>query len=119
MKWTLNYADLINLSHIERVTRSKINGILGYYNLKGFEVYIDFFLKQITLFETDRKGNRIDQIYLTDRATDSLTFKRKRHGIIMKTLLEGKRLKIALKVPNEYGEYNSLITKMKAVEFRL
>ena len=71
-------ADVIDLSHIEKSKKMELFGIIGYSVLKDYEVFIDFYLKQITLFKTDAEGNRTDRHILLEEIADSIPFKQKK-----------------------------------------
>lgn len=101
-----NYADLVDLSSIEMGKKSKINGILGYYNLKNFEVYIDFYLKQITLFKLKRNDERHDLKFMTDEVTDTLEFKRKKHSIIIESTINNNKMDFVLDTGAEINQLN-------------
>lgn len=105
------FADLIDLSSIERSKRSKINGILGYQSLRRYEIYIDFYLEQITLFKINSKWNRLDTKFLTDEVIDTLSFKRKGHSIILEIQMNGEEVNFVL---DTGAEINQLSNKVEA-----
>jgi hypothetical protein len=103
------HADLIDLSPLERSKKSAIYGIIGYYNLKNYEVYIDFYLQQITLFETRSNGNRHDDYLLTDQIVDTLDFVRRRHGIILETVVGNEEFRFALDTGAEINQLDNRV----------
>ncbi|MBF4983052.1 hypothetical protein FNJ87_01425 [Nonlabens mediterrranea] len=102
-------ADLVDLSNMERSKRSKINGILGYENLRRYEIFIDFYLEQITLFKINSKGNRLDEKLLTDQITDTLQFNRKGHSIVLESQLNGVEISFVLDTGAEINQLSSKV----------
>lgn len=89
-------ADRIDLSHIEKSKKEKILGIIGHDVLYDFELYIDFYLNQITLFRTDRNGQRLDDHLFLDIPGAEIPFEVRGHSIIVKTSVNGTHLDMAL-----------------------
>lgn len=89
-------AALHDLSHLEKSKNIKINGVLGYDVLKQYEIYVDFYLMQLTLFKTNEEGQRIDTKLMTDVEVGSLDFEKRRHGIILKVRSGADTLRIVL-----------------------
>ena len=46
-------SDVIDLSHIEKIKKIKLLGIIGFNTLKDYEIFIDLYLNQITLTKLD------------------------------------------------------------------
>ena len=62
-------AKVLDLGLIEKSKGIDILGFIGYPILKDFEVLFDYQGKTLTLFRLNRKGNRLDKIYLTEAPT--------------------------------------------------
>lgn len=101
-------ADRIDLSHIEKNKKEKILGIIGHDVLYDFEIYIDFYLNQITLFRTDRNGNRIDDHLFLDTPVSEIPFEIRGHSIILNTTVNNTPVAMAL---DTGAEINFLDTK--------
>lgn len=101
-------ADRIDLSHIEKNKKERILGIIGHDVLYDFEIYIDFYLNQITLFRTDRNGNRIDEHLFLDTPVSETPFEIRGHSIILNTTVNNTTLDMAL---DTGAEINFLDTK--------
>ncbi len=99
-------ADVIDLSHIEKIKKIELLGIIGYSILKDFEVFIDMHLNQITLTKTDRKGNRLSDKVYAEAIQDSIDFKLKKHTIILDVFVGNKKLKFGLDTAAEYNQLN-------------
>jgi len=76
-------ADVIDLSHIEQKKNIEILGLIGYETLKGFEILIDFRLRQITLMRLDEQGERLDSLAVLETPVDSLAFQMQSHFITL------------------------------------
>lgn len=99
-------ADVINLSHIEKIKKIEVLGIIGYSVLKDFEVFIDMHLNQITLTKTDKKGNPLSKKVYAETIHDSIDFKLKRHTIVIDAKIEKHDLKFGLDTGAEYNQLN-------------
>ncbi len=113
-----NQADLIDLSKIEMGKKSRINGILGYQNLKNFEVYIDFYLQQITLFKLKGNGDRHDFKFMTDEVIDTLAFQRKKHSIIIESAIAGQKMSFVLDTGAEINQLNKNVHQVILQNFQ-
>lgn len=111
-------ADIVDLSHIEKSKKMELFGIIGYKVLKDYEVFIDFYLKQITLFKVDENGNRKDKHMLLEKITDSLAFRQKKHTIILDAFVNGKKLSFGLDSGAEINQLNSNVPKSVLENFR-
>ncbi|MFD0863738.1 hypothetical protein ACFQ1M_16100 [Sungkyunkwania multivorans] len=111
-------AQIIDLSHLERSKKARILGIIGFQVLKDFEVFIDFYLKQITLFKLDKAGERIDAYMLLEKVNDSIDFKLKKHSIIVECFVNGERLKFALDTGAEVNQLNKSVSEKVLEKFR-
>ncbi len=111
-------AQIINLSHLEKTKKIRLIGIIGYDILKEYEVFIDFYLKQITLFKTDRKGNRIDTHLFLEKVTDSVDFKLKKHSIVLQGSVNGESLNFALDTGAEINQLSKSVSKKVLKKFR-
>lgn len=110
-------ADVINLSAIEKSKNISLYGIIGYKILKEYEVFIDFYLKQITLFKTDTHGNRIDTHALLEKVTDTLPFRQKNHTIILDAVVNGEKLIFGLDSGAEINHLSSSVSKKVLEKF--
>ena len=108
-------ADLLDLSHIENNKKTRILGIIGYDILLEYEVYIDFYLQQVTLFRTDKNGDRIDKHLFTDTPETAISFLQQGHSIIINTFLNDVPLRMALDTGAEIN-FLDLNTSKKALK---
>ncbi|GGD08529.1 pepsin/retropepsin-like aspartic protease family protein [Hyunsoonleella pacifica] len=109
-------SDVIDLSHVEKSKKIKLLGIIGYDVLKDYEVFVDLYLKQITLTKTDKKGNPLnDKIYL-ETIVDSLDFTLKKHTIVVNALINNQKLKLGIDTAAEFNQINKSVNK-KALRY--
>lgn len=99
-------ADVIDLSHIEKIKKIELLGIIGYSVLKDFEVFIDLHLNQITLTKTDKQGNRLSDKVYAETINDSIDFKLKQHTIVIDAYVADKKVKFGLDTAAEYNQLN-------------
>lgn len=104
-------SDIIDLSHIEKSKRLKILGIIGYNVLKDYEVFIDMYLNQITLTKIDKSGNKLGKNVYLEKIVDSIDFKLKKHTIVIKGSINGKKLTFGLDTAAEFNQLNSRVHK--------
>tara|TARA_R110002072_G_scaffold109335_7_gene236625 strand:+ start:7667 stop:8638 length:972 start_codon:yes stop_codon:yes gene_type:complete len=105
-------SDIIDLSHIEKTKKLKILGIIGYNVLKDYEVFIDMYLNQITLTKIDKYGEKLgNEVYL-EKIADSINFKLKKHTIVIKGTINGKKLNFGLDTAAEFNQLNSKVDKL-------
>ncbi|WP_299107829.1 pepsin/retropepsin-like aspartic protease family protein [uncultured Winogradskyella sp.] len=102
-------ADVIDLSHIEKIKKIEVLGIIGFSVLKDFEIFIDMHLNQITLTKTDKNGERLSQKVYAETIHDSIDFKLKKHTIIIDAQIENKQVKFGLDTGAEYNQLNKNI----------
>ena len=110
-KLTDKLSDVIDLSHIEKIKKINVLGIIGYSILKEYEVFIDMHLSQITLSKTDAQGDRLDKKVYLEKIIDSIPFKLKKHSIILNTQIGDQKLKFALDSGSEFNQLNKRRTK--------
>lgn len=99
-------ADVIDLSHIEKIKKIRLLGIIGYSILKDFEVFIDMHLNQITLTKTDKHGERLSKKVYAETIHDSIGFILKKHTIILDAFVGSKKVKFGLDTAAEYNQLN-------------
>ncbi len=104
-------SDIIDLSHIENSKKLKILGIIGYNVLKDYEVFIDMYLNQITLTKIDKFGNKYGKEGYLEKITDSVNFKLKKHTIVLKGSINGKKLTFGLDTAAEFNQLSSKVHK--------
>ena len=104
-------SDVINLSHIEKSKNFRLLGIIGFNVLKNYEVFIDLYLNQITLFKVDKYGNRLDSRKLLEKIVDSVDFKLRRHTIVLSGTIENKKVKFGLDSGAEFNQLNKKVNK--------
>ncbi|EDP69998.1 hypothetical protein FBALC1_10712 [Flavobacteriales bacterium ALC-1] len=102
-------ADVIDLSHIEKIKKIEVLGIIGYSILKDFEVFIDMHLNQITLTRIDKNGKPLSKKIYAETIHDSIDFKLKKHTIILDALIENHKVKFGLDTGAEYNQLNKNI----------
>ncbi|RED43434.1 aspartyl protease [Winogradskyella eximia] len=99
-------ADVIDLSHIEKIKKIEVLGIIGYNVLKDFEIFIDMHLNQITLSKTDKNGELLSKKVYAETIHDSINFKLKNHTIVLDALIENHKVKFGLDTGAEYNQLN-------------
>ncbi|WP_407556703.1 aspartyl protease family protein [Winogradskyella sp. 4-2091] len=99
-------ADVIDLSHIEKIKKIEVLGIIGYSILKDFEIFIDMHLNQITLTKTDKQGNRLSEKVYAETIHDSIDFKLKNHTIIVNAFIENEKVLFGIDTGAEYNQLN-------------
>ena len=104
-------ADVVNLSNIEKSKNFRLLGIIGYKVLKQYELFIDLYLNQITLWKIDKKGVKLDQSKFLERISDSIPFTLKKHTIVINSSIQDKKLKLGLDSGAEYNQINKRWTK--------
>ncbi|WP_298539047.1 hypothetical protein [uncultured Aquimarina sp.] len=104
-------SDIIDLSHIEKTKKMNLLGIIGYSILKDYEVFIDMHLHQITLTKVDKFGNTLDKKVYAEKFTDSISFKLKKHTIVLDTYINKQKLKFGLDSAAEYNQINKNSSK--------
>lgn len=112
-------SDIVDLSHIEKSKRVEILGIIGYQVIKEYEIFIDFYLKQITLFKTDKNGNRIDKEILLEKIVDSIPFNLKKHTIVINGYVNNEKLNFGLDSGAEINQLNTTVSKKVRQNFRI
>lgn len=110
-------SDLIDLSHIEGSKKVKILGILGYSILKDYEVFVDLHLNQITLTRTDAKGNTLGKHIYLEKIVDSISFKLKKHAILIDGFINKRKARFALDSGAEFSQINNRIHKQALKSF--
>jgi len=104
-------SDVINLSHIEKIKKIKLLGIIGYNILKDYEIFIDMHLNQITLSKVDTSGNKLDKHVYLEKIVDSINFKLKNHTIILTGNINNQKLKFGLDTAAEFCQINRTVNK--------
>ncbi|WP_179020251.1 aspartyl protease family protein [Winogradskyella forsetii] len=99
-------ADVIDLSHIEKIKKIEVLGIIGYSILKEFEVFIDMHLNQITLTKIDKNGELLSDKVYAETINDSIDFELKRHTIIIDAQIGNHIVKFGLDTGAEYNQLN-------------
>ncbi len=112
-------ANSINLSHIEKSKKMQLYGIIGYKVLKDYEIFIDFYLKQITLSKVNKKGNKIDQFPYLEKITDSINFILRGHTIILKSYVNGHKLNFGLDSGAEINMLHTGVPKKVLKKFTI
>ncbi len=109
-------SDVIDLSHIEKIKKIRLLGIIGYNILKDYEVFIDMHLNQITLSKVDLNGNTLDKNLYLEKIADSIDFKLKSHTIVLEALVNNHKLSFGLDTAAEYNQLNKNTSK-KVLKF--
>ena len=104
-------SDVINLSHIEKSKKIKLLGIIGYSILKDYEIFVDFYLNQITLFKTDKFGNKLAKEAYLEKIIDSVNFTLKKHTIVLKGFVNKEKVTFGLDTGAEFNQINNRISK--------
>jgi len=104
-------SDVVDLSHIEKSKKMHLLGIIGYNVLKEYEVFIDFYLNQITLSKIDASGNKLDDKVYLEKIADSLDFKLKNHTVIINATINKQNVKFGIDSGAEFNQINKNINK--------
>ncbi|MCB0444795.1 MAG: hypothetical protein R2812_11100 [Gelidibacter sp.] len=99
-------ADVIDLSHIEKTKKMNLLGIIGYNILKDYEVFIDLYLNQITLSKVDKFGNTLDKKVYLETIVDSVSFKLKKHTIVLNAFIDNQKVRLGLDSGAEFNQIN-------------
>ncbi|RNC86400.1 MAG: hypothetical protein ED556_08905 [Winogradskyella sp.] len=99
-------ADVIDLSHFEKVKRIDLLGIIGFNVLKDFEIFIDTYLNQITLSKIDKQGDKISKKVYAEKIIDSVNFKLKKHAIVLDAYVDKHKVKFGLDSGAEFNQIN-------------
>ena len=97
-------ADIIDLSHIEKQKKVKILGIIGHNVLEDYEIFIDFYLKQLTLSKLGASGNTLDSEVYLEKMADSLNFSLKKHTIVLRGEINNHFLSLGLDTAAELNQ---------------
>lgn len=108
-------SDIIDLSHIEKNKKIALHGIIGYNVLKGYEVFVDFYLKQLTLSSIDDNGNKLDKLPFLEKITDSISFQLVKHTIVIDGFVNKEKLRLGL---DTGAEVNLLDRKASSKVFK-
>jgi len=112
-------SDVTDLSHIEKKKKEEILGIIGFKVLKNYEIFIDFYLKQITLFKTTSSGNRMDKKIFLEEIADSVSFKLKKHTIVLNCFINNEKVNFGLDTGAEINQLSSQVSKKVKKNFRI
>lgn len=102
---------ILDLSHIERSKKMQLYGIIGYNVLKDYEIFIDFYLKQITLSKIDNDGNKIDDLPYLEKITDTLNFTLRKHTVVLNSYVNHQKLKFGLDTGAEMNLLDKSVSK--------
>lgn len=89
-------ADILDLRHIEEKKNTRILGMIGYGMLRDFEIFFDYYLKQIILCKLDKYGNTLDRKPYLRSPLDSLDMKVNGHVVVIDARVNGQALKMGL-----------------------
>jgi len=112
-------ANSLDLSHIEKSKNMQLSGIIGHKVLKDYELFIDFYLKQITLSKIDKKGHKLDNLPYLEKISDSLQFKLKRHTIVLKSFVNKQKLNFALDTGAEINMLHKSVSEKVLKNFKI
>lgn len=104
-------SDVIDLSHIEKLKKMNVLGIIGYSILVDYEVFIDMHLNQITLSKVDRNGNKLNQNVYAETIIDSIDFKLRKHTIVLNCFVNNQNVKFGLDSAAEFNQINKSNSK--------
>ncbi len=110
---------VIDLSHVEDQKHLMLLGMLGFSALEEFEVFIDFFLQQITLVRLNKQGERLDTNAILEFPEDSLAFRRSGHFIVLEGEVDGKPLTMALDTGAEINLLDRRVPPRVRRQFRI
>lgn len=104
-------SDVIDLSHIEKIKKIKVLGIIGYSILKDYEVFIDLYLQQVTLTKVDKNGVKLNSKVYLEKIVDSISFKLKKHTIVVSAYVNETRLRLGFDTAAEFNQLNKNTNK--------
>ncbi|MDY7395334.1 pepsin/retropepsin-like aspartic protease family protein [Aureibaculum sp. 2210JD6-5] len=102
---------ILDLSHIEKSKKMSLFGVVGYNVLKNYEIFIDFYLKQITLSKIDNDGNKIDDLPYLEKITDTINFTLRKHTIVLDSYVNNQKLKFGLDTGAEMNLLDRSVSK--------
>ena len=109
---------LLDLSHIEKSKKMSLFGVIGYNVLKDYEIFIDFYLKQITLSKIDNDGNKIDNLPYLEKITDTLSFVLRKHMVVLNSYVNNQKLKFGLDTGAEMNLLDNSVPKKVMANFK-
>ena len=112
-------AQVTDLTHIEESKKTKILGIIGFYVIKDYEVFIDYRYRQIILTKVDKKGRRYHAVGISEIPYDSLDFDLQRHAIILKAQVADEELKFNLDTGAEINLLDSRVSDKVLNNFKI
>lgn len=104
-------SDVIDLSHIETSKKIHLLGIIGYDILKDYEVFIDMYLNQMTLSRVNSEGKKLDPREYLEKIIDTVSFRLKKHTIVLEVSVNDEKLKFGLDTGAEYNQLNKRSSK--------
>ncbi len=104
-------SDVVDLSHIEKVKKMHLLGIIGYNILKDYEVFFDMHLNQITLTKVDKFGIKYDKNVYVEKIIDSINFRLKKHTIVVNGYVGDLQVKFGLDSGAEFNQINKKLGK--------
>lgn len=90
------FADVVDLSHIEKNKNIKIMGLIGNGVLKDYQVLLDYRERQVVLTKTDDQGEPLDKDPYFESAFDSLSFDFRNEVIVLTTKVGEYEMDVAL-----------------------
>ena len=112
-------ANVIDLSHIEHSKKMHLLGIIGYAVLKEYEIFIDFYLKQITLSRIEKNGHKIDNLPYLEKITDTINFTLKKHTIVLTSYINKQKLHFGLDTGAEINLLDKSVSKEVFKNFKM
>lgn len=109
---------LMDLSHIEKSKKMSLFGVVGFNVLKDYEIFIDFYLKQITLSKIDKDGKKIDDLPYLEKITDTLNFTLRKHTIVVDSYVNNQKLKFGLDTGAEMNMLDKYVSKKVIKNFK-
>ena len=107
-----------NLQHLENILRQKVMGLIGYPILKKYELLIDYNQRTLSIFQLDKKGNRLYK-RASPEPTYTLPFKMSRHFPVVEGEIGGRRVRLGLDTGASIGYLDQKLLKHFGEEVKL
>lgn len=107
-----------NLQHLENILQQKIMGLIGYPILKKYELLIDYHQRTLSIFQLDKKGNRLYN-RATKKPTFTLPFKMSQHFPVVEGEIAGRKVRLGLDTGASIGFLDQRLLKYVGGEVKL
>ncbi|QCX37824.1 hypothetical protein FF125_05000 [Aureibaculum algae] len=111
-------SNILDLSHIEKTKKMQLFGVIGYDVLRDYEIFIDFYLKQITLSKINNDGDKVDKLPYLEKITDTLNFSLRKHTVVLDSYVNNQKLRFGLDTGAEMNLLDKSVSKKVMKNFK-